>query len=77
MNTKENRFNPTFINKIHDALDIVEKNEGKTALITYSTSPKIYSNGLDLDWLSENGDKFKPLVVDFIKLTIRFLISIV
>ena len=73
LNTKENRFNPTFINKINDALDVVDKHPGAVALITYSTSPKIYSNGLDLDWAMKNSEKTDELAIDFIKLFARFL----
>mmetsp|Transcript_21050 Transcript_21050/g.23433 ORF Transcript_21050/g.23433 Transcript_21050/m.23433 type:complete len:243 (+) Transcript_21050:25-753(+) len=75
LNTKENRFNPTYINKIHDALDIVEANKGPTALITISTSSKIWSNGLDLDyWKREGDDKGHQLVSDFIRLCGRLLV---
>ena len=48
LNNEENRFNPDFIEKIHKVLDIVEKSEHATALITTSTSKKFFSNGLDL-----------------------------
>jgi len=75
MNTKENRFNKEFINKIHDALDEVENYKEPTALITISTSPKIWSNGLDLDWMSSvGGDRGMELVADFIRLFGRMLV---
>jgi enoyl-CoA hydratase/carnithine racemase len=75
MNTLENRMNPEFINRIHDALDEVEKFDGPTALITVSLSKKnIYSNGLDLDWWGKNPDKGWGLVSDYIRLLGRFLI---
>jgi len=75
MNTKENRFNPEFINKIHDALDEVEKHEGDTALITVSLSDKnIYSNGLDTDWWAKNPDKGWNMVSDYVKLLGRLQI---
>lgn len=54
MNSKENRFNPDFINKIHNALDQVEASKDKTALITASTHKKLFSNGLDLEWCMSN-----------------------
>ena len=72
LNTAENRFNPTSINLIHDALDVVEKHRGATALISVSTSPKIYSNGVDLDWVRENPEKGMQLFSDFIRLLGRF-----
>uniref|UniRef100_A0A7S3NYW3 Uncharacterized protein n=1 Tax=Euplotes crassus TaxID=5936 RepID=A0A7S3NYW3_EUPCR len=75
LNTEENRFNSTSINKIHECLDEVEKYEGDTCLITVSTSKKIWSNGLDLDWMSSQGQEvFKQNIIDFIRLFGRFLI---
>ncbi|MCW2912360.1 MAG: Enoyl-CoA hydratase/isomerase [Actinomycetia bacterium] len=52
----ENRFSPAFLDGIHEALDSVEKTEGSRALVTVGTG-KFYSNGLDLGWLSANGDQ--------------------
>lgn len=51
----ENRFSPDFITEMHAHLDTVVS-EGAAALVTTATG-KIYSNGLDLDWLSANGDR--------------------
>jgi enoyl-CoA hydratase/carnithine racemase len=53
---EENRFSPAFLDGIHEALDTVEKAEGPRALVTVGTG-KFYSNGLDLGWLSANGDQ--------------------
>mmetsp|Transcript_24428 Transcript_24428/g.21687 ORF Transcript_24428/g.21687 Transcript_24428/m.21687 type:complete len:243 (-) Transcript_24428:45-773(-) len=75
LNTDENRFNPTSVNKIHDALDIVEAHKGPTALITVSTSPKIWSNGLDLDWMGDSAQgEAAILISDFIKLCGRLIV---
>ncbi len=75
LNTDENRFNANSIKKIHDCLDVVEKHEGETCLVTVSTSKKIWSNGLDLDWMTDQGEEaFKQNIIDFIRLFGRFLI---
>jgi enoyl-CoA hydratase/carnithine racemase len=51
MNNGENRFNPDFLDGFLNALDAVEKDtEAKTIVVT-SSHEKIFSNGLDLDWL--------------------------
>lgn len=75
MNTAENRFNATSITKIHEALDEVEKHKGPTVLITVTTSKKIWSNGLDLDWMTDQGEEvFQQNIQDFIRLFGRMLI---
>ncbi|MFC8380993.1 enoyl-CoA hydratase-related protein [Nocardia sp. NPDC055165] len=51
----ENRFSPDFLDEMNTHLDAVVA-EGASALVTTATG-KIYSNGLDLDWLSANGDR--------------------
>lgn len=52
----ENRWNTTFVRALDKALDEVEASEGPAALVTTSASPKFFSNGLDLEWLSSSGD---------------------
>ncbi|MFI0371580.1 enoyl-CoA hydratase-related protein [Actinomadura sp. 1N219] len=54
----ENRFGPGFLDAAEDALGAVEKNEGPGALVTVGAG-KFYSNGLDLDWLGANPDRFE------------------
>jgi len=54
----ENRFSPGFLDAVEDALGTLEKNEGPAALVTVGTG-KFYSNGLDLDWLGANRDRFE------------------
>ncbi|MFI0349665.1 enoyl-CoA hydratase/isomerase family protein [Actinomadura sp. 9N407] len=54
----ENRFSPDFLDAVDGALDEVEKAASPRALITVGTG-KFYSNGLDLDWLGANSDKFE------------------
>ncbi|HEY2775487.1 MAG TPA: enoyl-CoA hydratase-related protein [Candidatus Binatia bacterium] len=52
MTSGENRFNPGFIAAMNRALDEVENSRGAAALVTVGEG-KFYSNGLDLDWLSQ------------------------
>ncbi|WP_405137276.1 enoyl-CoA hydratase-related protein [Nocardia sp. NBC_01388] len=51
----ENRFSPAFLDEVNTALDTVVA-DGSHALLT-TASGKFYSNGLDLEWLSANGDR--------------------
>ncbi|MET9486956.1 enoyl-CoA hydratase-related protein [Nocardia sp. NPDC006630] len=51
----ENRFSPAFLDEVNAALDTVVA-DGSHALLT-TASGKFYSNGLDLEWLSANGDR--------------------
>jgi enoyl-CoA hydratase/carnithine racemase len=82
MDSEENRWNTTFVREIARALDEIENDEGPGALITSSTNPKFFSNGLDLDWMQapENypgggdrkvfGEEFMYLMGRFITLPI-------
>jgi len=56
MNDGENRWNTTFVHEFAEAIDEVERSEGPAALVTASASEKFFSNGLDLEWLSSQGD---------------------
>lgn len=60
MKTGENRFNPDFIGAMNEALDEVEASRGAAALVTTGDG-KFYSNGLDLDWVTqqEHADAMK------------------
>lgn len=62
MNDGENRFNYEFMAAMKEALDEVEASEKTNALVLTSSHAKIYSNGLDLDWLlpqiAKNGPEF-------------------
>ncbi|TCJ96790.1 enoyl-CoA hydratase-related protein [Nocardia alba] len=51
----ENRFSPDFLDEMNTHLDAIIA-QGASALVTTATG-KIYSNGLDLDWLTANGDR--------------------
>jgi enoyl-CoA hydratase/carnithine racemase len=56
MDDGENRWNTTFVREFSKALDEVEASAGPAAMVTASTSEKFFSNGLDLEWLSEKGE---------------------
>jgi len=47
----ENRFNPSFLSSFLETLDEVEARSEVTALVVTSAHEKIFSNGIDLDWL--------------------------
>ncbi len=51
LNDGENRFNPDFINAYLGALDEIERATDATTLVVTSAHEKIFSNGIDLEWL--------------------------
>lgn len=51
LNSGENRFNPDFINAFLNVLDSVEKDTDALTLVVKSAHEKIFSNGIDLEWL--------------------------
>ncbi|MTE16956.1 enoyl-CoA hydratase-related protein [Nocardia aurantiaca] len=67
----ENRFSPEFLDQIGQHLDAVVA-EGAQALVT-TASGKFYSNGLDLDWLSVNGERAEWYVAQVQSLLARML----
>ena len=68
----ENRFHPDWIAEVNRALDEVEKTEGHRALVTAATG-KFYSNGLDLDWLSDHADQHQEYLGAVQELLARML----
>ena len=68
----ENRFHPDWIASVDAALDEVERAEGPRALVTAATG-KFFSNGLDLEWLMANGDRYHEYVVSVHALFARTL----
>jgi enoyl-CoA hydratase/carnithine racemase len=58
----ENRFHPDWLAAVEAALDEVDAMTGPRALVTVG-SGKFWSNGLDLDWLLNNGAE-APAYVD-------------
>jgi enoyl-CoA hydratase/carnithine racemase len=53
----ENRFHPDWLAALSARLDEVETADGDKALVTTATG-KFWSNGLDLEWLSGNTERF-------------------
>jgi Delta3-Delta2-enoyl-CoA isomerase len=53
----ENRWSPDWIDAVHAALDEVVAGP-PTALVTTATG-KFFTNGLDLDWLGQNADRWE------------------
>ena len=53
----ENRFTPDWMTTVNALLDEVEKGDDPRALVT-TASGKIWSNGLDLEWLFEHPEQF-------------------
>ena len=66
MNSGENRFNFTFFEAFNKVLDTIENETDAGVLVVTSAHEKIFSNGIDLDWLlpavqeggPETGKKF-------------------
>jgi enoyl-CoA hydratase/carnithine racemase len=56
MDDGENRWNTTFTRAFAAAVDEVEASDGPAALVTVSTNPKFFSNGLDLEWITGDGE---------------------
>ncbi|MGV9360431.1 enoyl-CoA hydratase/isomerase family protein [Amycolatopsis sp. NPDC003731] len=63
----ENRFSPDWLQRVHSFLDGVEG-----PLVT-TGSGKFYSNGLDLEWLTANGDRASEYVAEVQELFARVL----
>lgn len=51
MNDGENRFNLNFLNAFLKVLDGIEQDTDAHALVVTASHEKIFSNGIDLDWL--------------------------
>lgn len=68
----ENRFHPSWLDDVAGLLDTVAAADGAAALVTTATG-KFFSNGLDLDWLSENSSEFITYVVQVHRLFERVL----
>ncbi len=47
----ENRFNPDFLNDYLNVLDEIENKTDAVTMVVTSGHEKIFSNGIDLDWL--------------------------
>lgn len=56
MDAGENRWNTNFVRAFDARLDEALASDGPAALVTASSDPKFFSNGLDLDWRRGEGD---------------------
>ncbi len=68
----ENRFSRDWMTSVYEALDEVDAAEGPRALLTVA-SGKIWSNGLDIDWLTNNLDQAGEYVGQVHGLFVRIL----
>ena len=68
MNRGENRFNMEFCTHMLAVLDNIEKDTKASTLVVTSGDAKIWSNGLDLDWLVPAMNANSPQVAEFLKL---------
>ena len=68
----ENRFNPQWIGAVNSLLDEVEASPSPRALVV-TASGKIWSNGLDLEWLAANTSELNPFLVEVHGLLARVL----
>ncbi len=78
MNSGENRFNPDFLAAFLDILDKVEQTTEAQTIIIKSAHEKIFSNGLDLDWLvptlkEQKLEEVKKYFYNLNKLLIRII----
>ncbi|MFY9488285.1 MAG: enoyl-CoA hydratase-related protein [Solirubrobacterales bacterium] len=68
----ENRFNPDWVSSLCSALDEVAQAESPKALVL-TADGKIWSNGLDLEWIAANVDQVNDFLVDVHGLFARLL----
>lgn len=68
----ENRFNPDSLDALERDLDEIEAAPTPRALVTAATG-KIWSNGLDLEWMAAHGEEAMPFVLRVHALLARVL----
>jgi Delta3-Delta2-enoyl-CoA isomerase len=73
MNRGENRFNIAFCSEMMAALDAIEKDQEVSAVVVTASDAKIWSNGMDLDWLVPAIAKKDPDVEVFFPLQDRLM----
>ena len=74
MNEGENRFNYDFLQGFMDILDEIEQKTSASVLVTTSSHEKIWSNGIDLEWLVAHVQKNGPEEAQKFPLTIMKLL---
>lgn len=52
LNDGENRFNPPFLESFLQVMDQIENDTEATTMVVRSSHEKIFSNGIDLEWLA-------------------------
>lgn len=78
LNSGENRFNPEFLNAFLKMLDDIEQQTAARTVVVHSTHEKIFSNGIDLEWLVpiiQKGDV--PAAKDFFYLLNKLFLRLV
>lgn len=63
LNEGENRLNLNFVTQFLAALDSVEKETDATVLVVNAAHEKIFSNGVDLDWMMMNVEKNDKAII--------------
>jgi enoyl-CoA hydratase/carnithine racemase len=74
MNSGENRFTHEFLKAFEDLLEEIEQKTGAAVLLVKSGHEKIWSNGIDLEWLlaevgrdPEEDTRFPSLLMRFLR----------
>ena len=68
----EQRLNPEWVAAVSALLDEVEATPAPRALVSTATG-KIWSSGLDLEWLGANAEQIHPFIATVHELLARFL----
>lgn len=68
MNSEENKFNISFCKGYMSALDEIERNKNINNLVVASAHDKIWSNGIDVEWLTLATARNDPEVQQFHKI---------
>jgi enoyl-CoA hydratase/carnithine racemase len=75
MNHGENRFNREFVDAFNLALDEMETEGSVRALVFTSSHEKIFSNGLDLNWIiGQPPEEWARFLIDFDRLLHRLFV---